>query len=256
MGQLDGRIAIVTGSDSGIGQGIAEELAREGADVAITYLHDEAGAEETRRRVEACGRRAFVTRLDQADERSVSALFDGVADTLGAPDILVNNAGATEIKRTPFAETPTEDFDRMLKVDLYGPFFCSREFVRRRDKGGKIINITSVHEVTPSPQYTAYNAAKGGLLSFTRGLALELAPQRITVNAIAPGLTRAPPTQERIESAEGQQKIKDNIPLQRPGEPREVGRMAVYLASSDADYVTGQSFTIDGGLETNWGQGA
>jgi glucose 1-dehydrogenase len=256
MGQLNGRIAIVTGSDSGIGQGIAEELAREGADVAITYLHDEAGAAETRRKVEACGRRAFVTRLDQADETSVSALFDGVGEALGTPDILVNNAGATDIKQAPFAETPTADFDRMIKVDLYGPFFCSREFVRRRGGGGKIINITSVHEVTPSPKYTAYNAAKGGLLSFTRGLALELAPQRTTVNAIAPGLTRAPPTLKRIESAEGQENIRENIPLQRAGEPREIGRLAVYLASEDADYITGQSFTIDGGLETNWGQGA
>lgn len=257
MGQLNGRIAIVTGSDSGIGQGIAEELAREGADVAITYLHDEAGAAETRRKVEACGRRAFVTRLDQADETSVSALFDGVGEALGTPDILVNNAGATDIKKAPFAETPTADFDRMLKVDLYGPFFCSREFVRRRGGGGgKIINITSVHEVTPSPKYTAYNAAKGGLLSFTRGLALELAPQRTTVNAIAPGLTRAPPTLERIESPEGKENIRKNIPLQRAGEPREIGRLAVYLASEDADYITGQSFTIDGGLETNWGQGA
>ncbi|MET3667241.1 3-oxoacyl-ACP reductase family protein [Caulobacter sp. 1776] len=256
MGQLTGKIAIVTGSDSGIGQGIAEELAREGADVAITYLHDQAGAAETKQKVEACGRRAFVTRLDQVDEASVSALFDGVVEALGRPDILINNAGATEIKQAPFAQTPTEDFDRMIKVDLYGPFFCSREFVRRRASGGKIINITSVHEVTPSPKYTAYNAAKGGLLSFTRGLALELAPQKITVNAIAPGLTRAPPTLERIESPEGQARIKENIPLQRAGEPREVGRLAVYLASEDADYITGQSFTIDGGLETNWGQGA
>lgn len=256
MGQLNGKIAIVTGSDSGIGQGIAEELAREGADIAITYLTDETGAAETRGKVEACGRRAFVTRLDQADEASVSALFDGVAQALGTPDILVNNAGATTIKQAPFAETPTEDFDRMIKVDLYGPFFCSREFVRRRGGGGKIINITSVHEVTPSPKYTAYNAAKGGLLSFTRGLALELAAQKTTVNAIAPGLTRAPPTLERIETPEGQEKIQENIPLQRAGEPREIGRLAVYLASEDADYITGQSFTIDGGLETNWGQGA
>jgi glucose 1-dehydrogenase len=224
MGQLDGRIAIVTGSDSGIGQGIAEELAREGADVAITYLHDEAGAAETRRKVEACGRRAFVTRLDQADEGSVAALFDGVAQALGTPDILVNNAGATDIKQASFAADADgglrpDDQGRSLRTVLLQP----RVRAAPRD-GGKIINITSVHEVTPSPKYTAYNAAKGGLLTFTRGLALELAERNTTVNAIAPGLTRAPPTLERIETPEGQEKIKKNIPLRRAGEPREIGR--------------------------------
>jgi glucose 1-dehydrogenase len=254
MPQLQNRIALITGSDSGIGRGIAVAFAEEGADVVVTWHTDEVGAQETRRMVEACGRRAIVERLEVTDPASVNAVFDA-AEALGEVDILVNNAGLSS-ERKPFAETTDEDFDAMLKTDLYGPFYGAREFVRRRKSGGRILNITSVHEVTPSPEYTQYNAAKGGLLAWTRGLALELAPMKITVNAIAPGLTVTPPTRERVESAEGQKGIRESIPLQRPGYPREVGRMAVYLASEDADYITGQSFTIDGGLETNWGQGA
>jgi glucose 1-dehydrogenase len=254
MARLDGRIALVTGSDSGIGRGIAVAFAEEGADVVVTWHTDQAGAEETKRQIENLGRRAIVERLEVTDDESVRAVFEASA-ALGEVDILVNNAGLSS-ERKPFVETTNEDFDAMLKTDLYGPFYCAREFVRRRVSGGRIINITSVHEVTPSPEYTQYNAAKGGLLTWTRGLALELAPKKITVNAIAPGLTLTPPTRDRVESEEGQKNIKENIPLARPGYPHEVGRLAVYLASPDADYVTGQSFTIDGGLETNWGQGA
>jgi glucose 1-dehydrogenase len=153
----------------------------------------------------------------------------------------------------------TEEFDLVIKTDLYGPFFCCREFIRRRQAaagGGKIINITSVHEAIPSPGSAAYGAAKGGLLTFTRSLALELAPLRINVNAIAPGLIRTPMTAERTDDPEKMKEQLPNIPWNRPGEPWEIARLALYLASADSDYVTGQSFTIDGGLEMNWGQGA
>ncbi|WEX07527.1 SDR family oxidoreductase [Chelativorans sp. AA-79] len=256
--RLEGKIAVVTGSDSGMGRAMAEAFAQAGADIAVTYHSDEEGADETRKRVESAGRRALVRQLDVKDETSVAGLFEAVVQELGAPDILVNNAGVGG-GGAEVADMKTEDFDRVVRTDLYGPFFCCREFIRlRRGKGGggKIINITSVHEAIPSPRSAAYGAAKGGLVTFTRSLALELAPLRINVNAIAPGLVRTPMTVERTEDPQKMREELPRIPLNRPGEPWEIARLALYLASADADYVTGQSFTIDGGLEMNWGQGA
>jgi len=255
--RLNDRIAIVTGSDSGMGKAIAEEFAREGADIVVTYHSDAEGAEETRKRVEAAGRRALVQQLDVKDESNVVSLFEAVQRELGLPDILVNNAGIGG-GGASVAEMTTEDFDRVVKTDLYGPFFCCREFIkiRKEKRGGKIINITSVHEAIPSPRSAAYGAAKGGLLTFTRSLALELAPLQINVNAIAPGLIRTPMTAQRTEDPEKMREELPNIPWHRPGEPWEIAKLALYLASDDSDYVTGQSFTIDGGLEMNWGQGA
>ena len=258
MPNLDNKITLITGSDSGMGQAMAEEFAKAGANVAITFHTDEAGAEESRRRVHAAGRRAIVRQTDVRDEKSVARLFEAVSGELGAPDILVNDAGVGS-SGASVADTTTEEFDRVIKTDLYGPFFCCREFIRRRQSaggGGKIINITSVHEAIPSPGSAAYGAAKGGLLTLTRSLALELAPLRINVNAIAPGLIRTPMTAQRTKDPEKMKEQLPNIPWNRPGEPWEVARLALYLASADSDYVTGQSFTIDGGLEMNWGQGA
>jgi glucose 1-dehydrogenase len=256
--KFDRQAALVTGSDSGIGQAIAEALAMEGADVVITYHTDEKGARKTAEQVEAAGRRALVQQLDVRDEKAVARLFSAADAAFGKLHILVNNAGMG-ISGTPVADLKTEDFDAVIKTDLYGPFFCCREFMRRRRDaggGGKIINITSVHEAIPSPQSAAYGAAKGGLLTFTRSLALEVAPLRINVNTIAPGLIRTPMTMERTDDPAKRAEEMPRIPWHRPGEPWEVARLAVYLASSEADYVTGQSFTIDGGLEMNWGQGA
>ena len=258
MAKLDSKTALITGSDSGMGQAMAEEFARAGANVAITFHTDEAGAEESRRRVQAAGRKALVGQTDIRDEGSVGRLFEAVSSELGTPDILVNDAGVGS-SGANVAEMTTDEFNLVIKTDLYGPFFCCREFIRRRKAHGgrgKIINITSVHEAIPSPGDTAYGAAKGGLLTFTRSLALKLAPLRINVNAIAPGLIRTPMTAKRTEDPEKMREELPNIPWNRPGEPWEVARLAVYLASEDSDYVTGQSFTIDGGLEMNWGQGA
>lgn len=256
--KLNGKIAIVTGSDSGIGQAIAEEFAKEGADVMVTYLHDRGGAEETRARVEAAGRRAVVSHTDVRREQSVAKLFEETRRLLGTPYILVNDAGIGSAGHQ-LVETTTEEWDNVIKTDLYGPFFCCREFIRvRREDGGKgkITNITSVHEEIPSPRHVPYGAAKGGLRNLTRSLALELAPDRINVVNIAPGLVRTPMTQSRLDDPQERQRELPNIPLGRPGEPWEIGRLAAYLASEDADYITGQTITIDGGLEMNWGQGA
>lgn len=257
MGKLSGKIAIVTGSDSGIGKAIAVEFAREGASVVVTWHSDEEGAKETFALAEAAGGRGIVQRLDIADEASVEALFRATDEALGTVDILVNNAGIGSGDAT--ADLPTETFDKVLRTDLYGPFFCARAFIQRRRAAGgrgKIVNVTSVHDSIPSPKGIPYSAAKGGLLTVTRSLALELAPMKINVNAIAPGQIRTPMTGGRIADPKAHAEEMKNIPWGRPGEPEEVAILALYLASDDSDYVTGQSFVIDGGLEMNWGQGA
>jgi glucose 1-dehydrogenase len=166
MAKLDNKIALITGSDSGMGQAMAEAFAKAGANIAVTFHTDEAGADESRRRVQAAGRKAMVRQTDIRDERSVASMFEAVCSELGTPEILVNDAGVGG-GGASVADMTTEEFDFVIKTDLYGPFFCCREFIRRRQpaSGGKIINITSVHEAIPSPGSAAYGAAKGGLLT-------------------------------------------------------------------------------------------
>ncbi|WP_142848754.1 SDR family oxidoreductase [Telmatospirillum sp. J64-1] len=256
--QLQDRIAIVTGSDSGIGQAVAEEFARNGADVTITYFRDEEGAQETKRRVEACGRRAIIVQADLRDEKAAERIFDETIATLGTPHILVNNAGI-DATGTQVAEMTLDDWDRVIRTNLYGPFFCCRRFIQERRKqggGGKIVNVTSVHEEIPRVGSAAYDSSKGGLRNLTRTLALELAPDRINVNNLAPGMILTPMNQAAIDDREAYDRQVQNIPWKRAGEPWEVAKLALFLASEDADYITGQSFTIDGGLEMNMGQGA
>lgn len=256
--RLEGRTAIVTGGDSGIGRATAVAFAEEGADVAVTFLHDAGGAEEARRSVEAAGRRALAVQADQRDPAAVARLFDRVAADFGAPDVLVNAAGIGQ-GGAPVADMALEQWEDVIRSDLTGPFLCCQRFVRlrrARGGGGRIVNVTSVHEDIPSTESAAYGAAKGGLRNLTRALALEVAPDRITVNNVAPGLTDTPMTAGVLRDPEKAAAAAKEIPLGRAGRPREVARLIVYLASADADYVTGQTFTIDGGLTMNWGQGA
>jgi len=252
--KLQDRIAIVTGADSGIGQAIATLFAQEGADVCIGFHTDETGANETRRRVEAAGRRAVTFQGDVGDPAAVKAMFR-VAAELGAVDLLVNNAGKG-MGGMPVAEMDDALMERVLRTNLMGPLFCCREFIRlRQQHGGKgrIVTISSVAQHLPTDESAPYGMSKAGLGSLTRSLAVELAPLRINVNNIAPGLIQTPMTQERLDDPEKRDASFKEIPWHRAGQPEEIAGLAVFLASDAADYVTGQTWTMDGGLTMNWG---
>lgn len=253
--KLDGKIAVITGADSGIGQATAEAFAREGAHVALSYHSDADGAEQTRRRVEAAGRRAHVMQADVSDPASVQALFDGAARALGTPDLLVANAGVG-MSGMPVAEMDDAEFEQVIRTDLMGPLWCARAFIgQRRAAGGRgrILFIGSVAGHLPTPGSAPYGMAKAGVNSLVRSLSRELAEDKINVNAIAPGLIATPMTQERLDDPEKREQSMQNIPWRRPGRPEEIAALAVFLASDDADYVTGQTWVMDGGLTMNWG---
>jgi glucose 1-dehydrogenase len=257
-GRLQGKVALITGSDSGIGQATAIAFAQEGADVVVTYLEDERGANSTRRQVEAAGRRALVVRLDTTDEKQVESAFDQALATFKTVDILMNNGGVDGSGK-PVAELSTEVWDHALRANLYGYFFCCRRFIRERKRaggGGRILNTSSVHEDIPRAGTAEYCAAKGGVRMLMRTLALELAADKITVNDIAPGMVLTPFNQQAIDDPKLLEKEAQSIPLKRAAKPEEIARLAVFLASSDADYVTGTTYVMDGGLMQNQGQGA
>lgn len=256
--RMEGEIAIVTGSDSGIGQATAIAFAQEGADVVITYLEDEAGAERTRQAVQQAGRRALVMRVDQRDPKAVAQLFRHTETKLGKPTVLVNNAGV-DASGKHVKDMPLEEWDNEIRTNLYGPFLCCQQFIRGLEGSGKhgsIINITSVHEEIPRAGAAGYDASKGGLRNLTRTLALELAEQDINVNNIAPGMVLTPMNQQAIDDPNARREQTASIPMKRAAQPGEIARAAVFLASSDARYIHGTSLVIDGGLMQNQGQGA
>ncbi len=256
-GRLDGKVALVTGSDSGIGQATASEFAREGADVVVSYLHDRDGADHTRQVVEAEGRRAIVVHCDVSDEDQVAAMFDE-AMNVGTLDILMNNAGV-DASGKKVAELPTERWDKAIRTNVYGYFFCCRRFAQLRTSaggGGKIINVTSVHEDVPNVGGADYDCSKGAIRMLTRTLALELAPIKVNVNGLAPGMVLTPFNQAAIDDPDLLDEQVRSIPWKRAAEPTEIARLALFLASSDADYVTGATYVMDGGLMHNLGQGA
>jgi glucose 1-dehydrogenase len=257
-GRLAGRVALITGSDSGIGQATAIEFAKEGADVVVHYLHDADGAEKTRAAVAAEGRKAIVVRADVTDESQVASLFDQAVDAFGSVDILMNNAGV-DASGTPVAELSTDVWDRAIRTNVYGPFFCCRRFAQLRLAAGgegKVINVSSVHADNPNPGGSDYDCSKGAVRMLTRTLALELAPHRINVNSLAPGMVLTPFNQPAIDDPKLLEEQVQSIPMKRAAQPAEIAKLAVFLASSDADYVTGASYVIDGGLMINLGQGA
>ncbi|MBA2293970.1 MAG: glucose 1-dehydrogenase [Actinobacteria bacterium] len=258
-GKLQDRVALITGSDSGIGQATAIEFAMEGADVVVHYFEDAEGAEQTRTQVEAEGRRAIVVQAEIADEEQVGRLFDEAIETFGRVDILVNNAGV-DASGDEVAELSTDTFDKAIRTNLYGPFFCCRRYVQLRkagsEPGGKIINVTSVHQEIPNAGGADYDCSKGALRMLTRTLALELAPLKINVNSLGPGMVLTPFNQPAIDDPELLEEQVQSIPWKRAAEPAEIARLAVFLASPDSDYVTGTTYFMDGGLMINLGQGA
>ncbi len=258
MGKLQDKVALITGSDSGIGQATAIEFAREGADVVVHYLQDEQGANSTREQVEAQGRRAIVVQGDHGYEDQVERMFQAAFDAFGRVDILMNNA-SVDASGTYVADLKIEDFERALRSNLIGQLICSKHFINHRKQqggGGKIINTTSVHQEQPRAGAADYDCSKGALRNLTRTLVLEVSEMGMTVNNIAPGMVLTPFNQKAIDDPDFREQQVQSIPLKRAAQPEEIGRLAVFLASSDADYVSGATYVMDGGLMQMAGQGA
>jgi NAD(P)-dependent dehydrogenase (short-subunit alcohol dehydrogenase family) len=240
-------VAIVTGSDSGIGKATAVALAQQGWDVGITWHEDEDGARETADEVRAHGRRAEVRQIDLTKLDAVQGVVGALADALGGVNALVNNAGTGA--STPFLEVELDEWRQVLDTDLTGAYLAAQEAARRmveQGEGGRIVNVTSVHEHVPKSGSSAYCAAKGGLGLLTKVMALELAEHGITVNAVAPGEIATPMTGQEDEDVSTED--RPAIPLGRPGDAREIGAVIAFLCSPQASYTTGASFVVDGGM--------
>lgn len=254
MGLLDQKVAVVTGSDSGIGRGIALEFARQGATVVINYVHAKDKADEVLQTIRQDNGQAIVIQADVSQYQQAMGLIQRTVEHFNRLDIMVNNAGM-EI-HSPFVDVTEEQFDRVLGVDLKGAFFCAqaaaREMIKRKTPG-RIINISSVHEDLPMTQNVPYCCAKGGMRMLMRTICLELAPYNITVNNIGPGAVDTPIDADVKADPQKLQALLNEIPLHRMGQPEDIGKLALYLASDAAAYVTGATYFIDGGLMRNTG---
>ena len=247
--RLQHKVAIVTGAATGIGQAIATAFANEGAAVVVDYVGQGDRADETIRRIETAGGRAIGVEADVSDQAQVRILVEQAVAKFGRLDILVNNAGI-EFKY-PFLEFPIDLWHKVIEVDLTGPWLCAQAAAQQMVKqggGGRIINISSVHEDLPMPTNAPYCAAKGGLRMLMRTIAVELAPHQITVNNIGPGAIYTPIDKEIENDPAIEKKLLGEIPLGRWGRPAEVAELAVYLASDAAAYITGSTHFIDGGM--------
>jgi glucose 1-dehydrogenase len=254
-GPLTGQRALVTGASSGIGAAIAQSLAAAGAAVVVNYSRDEAGAGRVVNEIEKNRGRAFAVRGDVSQEEDVVAMFRRAVDVLGSVDILVNNAGMQ--KDAPFVDMTLADWNRVIGVNLTGQFLCAREaareFLRRGPTGlsrslGKILCVSSVHDVIPWAGHANYASSKGGVSLLMKTMAQELAQHRIRVNAVSPGAIKTPINRDAWATPEAEQALLRLIPYGRVGEPVDIGRAAVWLASDDSDYVNGATLYVDGGM--------
>jgi glucose 1-dehydrogenase len=253
---LQGKNVLVTGGSSGIGQAIAVRFAEYGANVAINYLSAPDEAEGTEEQVHACinkvqqeGVQDVLVGGDVSNEEDVVRMVGEASEQLGGLDILVNNAGI-QISR-PSHELSSADFDKVLAVNLRGSFMCSREAIKHflaTEQPGSIVNISSVHQLIPKPNYLGYSTSKGGMQNLTRTLALEYAAEGIRVNGVGPGATVTPINRAWIDDPEKRQQVEEHIPMRRAGDADEMAGVTCFLASDDAAYITGQTIFVDGGL--------
>ena len=247
--KLQNKVAIITGSASGIGQGIALRFASEGAAVVVDYVGKPGTADQTLNLIKQAGGRAIAVESDVSNPVQVQALIDTTVKTFGKLDIFVNNAGI-EFKH-PFTEFPVEQFQKIIAVNLIGPFLCCQAAAKQMIKqggGGRLINISSIHEDIPMPTNAPYCATKGGLRMLTRTIAVELAPHEITVNNIGPGAIYTPIDADVEANPELEKALMAEIPLGRWGKPQDVAAVAAFLASDEGAYCTGATFFVDGGM--------
>ncbi len=245
---LQDKVAVVTGAATGIGRAIATQFVREGAKVVIDYVGASDKADDLAHALDTVGS-AVAVAADVSDEQQVDMLVEHAVKSFGRLDVFVNNAGIE--KKYPFLETPTEYWQKVVAVNLTGPFLCSRRAAKQmvdQGGGGRIINISSVHEDITMPGNAAYCATKGGLRMLMRTIAVELAPHGITVNNIAPGAVDTPMDAALKQDPDTMATLLNEIPLHRMAQPHEIAELCAFLASDKAAYVTGATYVIDGGL--------
>jgi glucose 1-dehydrogenase len=253
MANLANKVAIITGSGQGIGQGIAERFGRDGAKVVVDYIGSEQGAQETVNTVVAAGSQAVAVQADITVAADRQKLIDTAVSSFGAVDILVNNAGME--KKAAFWDVAEADYDKVMGVNLKGPYFLTQVFVnklRELKRRGSIVNISSVHEDMTFPGFSTYCLSKGALRMFTRDLAVELGPLGITINNVAPGAIETPINKNLMSNQAEMAALLQNIPLGRMGTVNDVASLVSFLASDDAAYITGSTYVVDGGLMRNY----
>jgi glucose 1-dehydrogenase len=252
---LKGKKALVTGSSSGIGAGVALELAKAGADVVVNYASSLGGAEKVVNEITALGQQSYPVKADVSNPDEVNAMFDEMFAKWGTIDILVNNAGLQQ--DAPFVDMTLAQWNKVIGINLTGMFLCAqravKEFIRRgpvegSPSIGKVINMSSVHEIIPWAGHVNYASSKGGVRMFTQTLSQELAPLKIRINAIGPGAIATPINRPAWETPEALESLLKLIPYKRVGQAIDIGKAAVWLASDESDYVNGQTLFVDGGM--------